>query len=183
MMFLWPLWASCGALGPPLGGPWRPSGASGSRLEGDLGASLRILESFWGAKTPPRAPKTPPGGLPDTPGGLPEALQRRPRGPQNGPQSIFYCFYDFLCNPVVTLLCFNSGQAECAKRLNPPHPAGVLNPYLTLVPTLQGLIHQPPPFPPPPPPRIAPGCCRPRSFFRNFWSLLATAAAMQPRMP
>ena len=112
LLFLWPLGASWGPLGPPLGGLWGPSGASWGRLGGDFGASLGILEGFLGAlapKMPPRAPKTPPGGLPDTPGGLPEAPLRRPRGLPEAPET-GHC----RCH----VLCFHQGQAECAKRSN-----------------------------------------------------------------
>ena len=85
VVFLWPLGASWGPLGPHFGGLWPPSGASWGRLGEDLGASLGSLEGFLAAKAPkmpPRAPKTPPGGLPDTPRGLPEAPQRHARGVQ-----------------------------------------------------------------------------------------------------
>ena len=40
VVFLWPLGASWGPLGPLLGGLWRPFGVSWGRFGGGLGASL-----------------------------------------------------------------------------------------------------------------------------------------------
>ena len=88
VVFLWPLGASWGSLGPPFGGSWRPSGASWARLGGASGTSLGFLEGILAAKAPkmpPRTPKTPPGGLPDPPGGLPEAPPEASRRPPRGP--------------------------------------------------------------------------------------------------
>ena len=101
-MFLWPLGASWGPLGPHFGSLWPPSGASWGRLVEDSGASSGSLEGFLAAKAPKmpqRAPKTPPGslpdtprGVPDTPRGLPEAPQRRPRGRKSLKNLLFIVF-------------------------------------------------------------------------------------------
>ena len=66
--------------------------------------------------------------------------------------------------------CFNAGQAECAKRLNPPHPAGVLNPYRSLKSHPCRVDSSTPPFSPPRAPRIARSRGR-RCFFLSFFGL------------
>ena len=71
------------------------------------------------------------------------------------------------------LLLLYPGQAECAKRLNPPHPAGVLNPYRSLKSHPCRVDSSTPPFfPPPRAPRIARSRGRRCFFFVFFWSLL-----------
>ena len=121
VMFLWPLGASWGPLGPLFGGLWPPSGASWGRLGEDLGASLGYLEGFLAAKAPkmpPRAPKTPPGRLPDASRRPPRHPQRPPKGtPETSkrPTKLFqnlpvYFFVDFLCNSSVT--CYASTTAR-----------------------------------------------------------------------
>ena len=70
------------------------------------------------------------------------------------------------------MLCFNPGQAECAKRLNPPHPAGVLNPYRSLKSHPCRVDSSTPPFFPP---TGSAHCAQPGAkmfFFVFFWSLL-----------
>ena len=69
-----------------------------------------------------------------------------------------YHHYHHLCRHVESsrrvadvehMLCFRLGQAECAKRLNPPHPAGVLNPYRSLKSHPCRVDSSTPPFFPP----------------------------------